>query len=217
MTCKMWTPKPIWRGQSVYIVGGGPSLKSFQWEALFDRTVLGCNAAFYKGPDLIPFTIFGDCAFLHQHRAGLNNYVDGGGIVFTNSRCTQNAPTWLRVLPKKENGLGTIELGWNGNTGASAINLALMLGARKVFLLGFDMQLSKAGEGNFHDAYSHEPNPKVYSRFKRGMMQVRKDISIVFPGAEVINLEDGTSALTEFPKESLKAHFVERNNYVDSI
>ena len=93
------------------------------------------------------------------------------------------------------------------NTGASAINLALLFGANPIYLLGFDMQLSPEGKKNFHNAYSDKPNSKAYERFLRGMTLVARDLPTLFPGHQVINLEDDTSALKDFPKESLKKHF----------
>ena len=187
-------------------------MKEFDWEALLGRNVLGCNAAFYMGSTLVPNTIFGDSKFLSQHLAGLTRYVGEGGIVVTNStrRYRPPPPPWLRTMKKELHGLSKEALGWNGNTGASAINLALLLGASPIYLLGYDMQLSKEGEGNFHTAYSHTPKAHVYNRFLTGMVHLVRDLPKLFPGQQVINLEDGTSLLSVFPKESLREHFAER-------
>jgi len=207
-----WVPTPIWRGQSCYIIGGGPSLKSFSFETLRGRNVLGCNAAFYLGVEIVPLTIFGDIKFLIQHQAGLLHYVEAGGKVVTNSAQRRNEPVpeWLHCMQKKNMGLATDGLGWNGNTGASAINLALLLGADTIYLLGFDMQVDTKGMANFHNAYVHPSKPSAYSRFLRGMKWVAKDLPRLFQNKHVINLEDGTSVLECFPKESLKAHFSKR-------
>ena len=213
MTNPFWVPRPMWRGEPCYVVGGGSSLEGFDWEVLNGLNVIGCNAAFYQGPATIPITLFGDANFLFQHRAGLENYVKGGGTVFTNSRRCKNIPSWLVVTRKHIKGLSIDGLAWNGNTGASAINLALLFGANPIYLLGFDMCLSKDGtRANFHNAYSHLPNKKAYTRFKRGMNWLKRDMNKLFPDVQVINLEDGTSTMTTFEKSSLKAHFAERRN-----
>jgi hypothetical protein len=168
--------------------------------------VLGCNVAFYFGSKLVPITIFGDAAFLKQHREGLEHYVEHGGIVVTNSNLVKKpTPPWLKVMKKHRQGLGIDGLGWNGNTGASAINLALLFGANPIYHLGYDMR-----EGNFHNAYSSVTSSSSYARFLKGMDSVAKDLPRLFPGKRVINLEDGTSVLNVFPKESLKKHFEER-------
>jgi hypothetical protein len=207
-----WTPTPIWRDQACYIIGGGPSLEGFDWSLLRGRKVLGCNAAFYLGSPVCPITIFGDAKFLHKHMSGLVRYVAEGGIVVTNSSRLRRPPPpgWLHMMKKQLRGLATDALGWNGNTGASAINLALLFGASTVYLLGYDMKLSPEGKANYHNAYAHPPRAHVFKRFKRGMVDVQKDLPRLFPGRKVINLEDGTSGLDVFPKMSLVGHFAGR-------
>ena len=205
-----WLPETqIWEDEPCYIIGGGPSLKNFNWNLLFEKNVIGCNAAFYIGVDLIPIMIFGDGAFLRQHRSGLDNYSKNGGLVITNSHIVNrfDPPEYLKQMKKANRGLIKDGLGWNANTGASAINLALLFGANPIYLLGYDMKLSPEGEKNFHNAYNDTPNTKAYDRFLRGMAEVARDLPQLFPGHQVINLEDDTSALKVFQKESLKEHF----------
>jgi len=204
-----WFPRPVWEGASCYIVGGGPSLEGLSWDALRGRNVLGCNAALYLGVEIVPIILFGDAAFLRQHRAALDRYVEQGGQVVSCSPRLQDPPSYVKVMGKVLHGLAPNALGWNGNTGAAAVNMALLLGADPIYLLGFDMQLSPTGRSNFHTAYSVPPNAKAYNRFLRGMDRVAQDLGRMFPDQRVINLEDGTSALTVFPKESLKLHFQE--------
>jgi len=205
---KFWSPPPLWEGQPCYIIGGGPSLRDIPFEALSGEFVLGCNAAFLHGVDLVPVTIFGDASFLPKHREGLEEYVQAGGWVITNSsRLKKSIPLWLRIMRKTLKGLSLDGLGWNGNTGASAINLALLLGADPIYLLGYDMGPDHKGRSNYHDAYRKKTtHPRTYPRFMRGMEVVARDLPRLFPGRQVINLEDGTSLLTVFPKQSLEAH-----------
>ena len=205
---KHWLPDPIWSDEPCYIIGGGASLDGFNWDLLNGRNVIGCNAAFYLGVRIVPVTVFGDGLFLKQHREGLDEYARNGGLVVTNSNLISrfNPPAYLKQMKKSVKGLITDGLGWNGNTGASAINLALLFGADPIYLLGYDMQLSSDGRKNFHNVYNDNPNEKSYDRFLRGMSCVAKDLK-KFPDQHIINLEDGTSALDVFPKESLIDHF----------
>lgn len=206
---QLWFPEPIWKDEPCYIIGGGSSLEGFPWESLRGRNVLGCNAAFYLGAVLVPVTVFGDAKFIDQHRAGLEKYAAEGGLLVSNShRLRQDdAPDWIRLMKKQVHGLCEDGLGWNGNTGASAINLALHFGANPIYLLGYDMGYSPEGKAHFHNAYSTKPKPSAYARFQKGMKCVARDLRRIFPGRQVVNLEDGTSALEEFPKESLRKHF----------
>ena len=206
---KGWLPKSIWKDEPCYIIGGGSSLEDFPWDSLRGQNVIGCNAAFYMGADLVPIMIFGDGAFLKKHRTGLNQYAEAGGQVITCSPAAVtkrfDPPEYLKQIDKQEKGLAIDAVGWNRNTGSAAINLALLLGANPIYLLGYDMQLTK-GKKNFHNAYNDTPNPKAYERFADGMILVARDLKLLFPNRCVINLEDGTSALNVFPKESLKNH-----------
>jgi hypothetical protein len=206
---RQWFPETqIFKDEPCYIVGGGSSLKDFDWNELWEKNVIGCNAAFYLGVDLVPITVFGDAAFLKQHRHGLDEYAEKGGWVITNSNTSRfDPPLYLKTMKKINDGIATDALGWNGNTGASAINLALILGANPIYLLGYDLQLNSDGEKNFHNAYSDRPNKNVYNRFILGLGRVNRAIPKVFPGHSVINLEDNTSALGCFSKQSLKQHF----------
>lgn len=203
-----WLPDPIWAGEPCYVIGGGPSLEGFDWDCLRGRNVVGCNAAFYMGASLVPIMVFGDAQFLKQHRTGLDQYAEEGGWVVT---CSHNLkrfppPGYLKQMRKQIKGLAADGLGWNRNTGSAAVNLALLLGATTVYLLGYDMQLSGDGRKNFHNAYSDTPNPQAYERFLRGFDCVVRDLKQLFPGQRVVNLEDGTSLLEAFPKESLRDH-----------
>jgi hypothetical protein len=55
---------------------------------------------------------------------------------------------------------------WNGtNAGASALNLADILGASPIYLLGFDMLGSKGKTINWHDEYKEKQDSWVYSQF----------------------------------------------------
>jgi len=73
-------------------------LRTFDWNVLKGKNVLGCNAAFYQGVDFVPMTIFGDAAFFFQHKSGLEEYVEKGGIVFTSSSKVKNHPDWIHQV-----------------------------------------------------------------------------------------------------------------------
>jgi hypothetical protein len=205
---KHWKPEPRWKDQACYIIGGGPSLKEFDFKILRDKNVIGCNAALYIGPEIVPTTVFGDAKFYQKHRYAIKEYLLNGGELITTSPQINRfkAPSEIKVAEKKIKGLSNHgRLGWNSNTGSIAINLALMFGASQIYLLGYDMQIID-GQTNYHNAYDNKINPKAYTRFLRGMTELARDLQL-FPGQSVINLEDNTSALGCFPKESLKEHF----------
>ena len=44
-----WIPPQIWKGQTVFILGGGPSLNEANLDLIHDRRVIGVNNAYQLG------------------------------------------------------------------------------------------------------------------------------------------------------------------------
>jgi len=107
----------------------------------------------------------------------------------------------LEAVPSREGlGLGLDHIRTNGNSGAQAINLAYLLGARIIYLLGFDMQWTE-GKSHFfgdHPAGLRNKNPSVHiPKFT----QLAYDLAS--QGIEVINCTR-TTALFQFRRASLE-------------
>lgn len=205
----IWTPENQWEGLDVFVVGGGVSLQSFNWDLLKDEWTIGCNDAFLEGKDLIKLCFFGDDKWFKVHKKELALYAQSGGVVFTS--CPQLQRTnlkWIWTLVRKSRGFHVDALGWNMNTGASAINLALLLGARRIFLLGFDMHLTE-GRSNYHENNLDKPNAGVHKQHLKAMRILDKHLENKFPGREVINVTNDSS-LNIFPKVNLDLFFKER-------
>ena len=200
-----WQPEPIWLGQDAYIIGGGPSLANFDWTRLFYRNTIGCNAAYLLGEKVCKICIFGDTKFFDRHAEGLAEFK--GTVVTANSSLSNTGLPWLKWMRRKPRGVHTDALGWNTNTGAQAINLAVLLGAKRICLLGFDMKL-KEGKANWHNVYgnSHPRQAQSYPRFLSGFQYVVHDLAIKFPDRLVVNLTTD-SGLTVFPWQSIEDHF----------
>uniref|UniRef100_A0A6M3IXF1 Uncharacterized protein n=1 Tax=viral metagenome TaxID=1070528 RepID=A0A6M3IXF1_9ZZZZ len=197
-----WNPKPLWNGHDVYIIGGGPSLRSFDYSVLRGKHTIGCNDAFLHGFEICRACIFGDIPWFDAFEDRLKQFP---GIVFT---CARGFfVDWVYTIKNYPDGLHKDGVGWCGNTGAAALNLALLLGAKNVYLLGFDMKLDKEGRQNWHDKNINKPNPKVYSRFLNGFRgSVKRDWKAKFPGVEIFNLNPD-SELDVFPKMARQDHF----------
>jgi hypothetical protein len=207
-----WTPETIWYGQDVFIIGGGSSLKGFDWNLVKSECTIGCNNAFQLGPEVCKICIFGDIKWFKKFEKELVGYAseEKGGIVFTNSPHLQHTKVpWIWTMPRKSRGLYVDALGWNNNTGASAINLALLLGAKRIFLLGFDMHLSVEGQVNWHPNNLDKPSEKVFAKHLEGFIKVAADLKRDFPGREVINITKDSS-LAVFQKVDIDLFWKER-------
>lgn len=212
-----WTIDPVWKDAEVIIIGGGNSLRDFKWDRIKDESTIGVNAAYHLGQGVCSVVVFGDRKFFVQNKRDLANY---GGPVFTNCRRLLDDPTpWLFSVPRKPEGLHHDALGWNGNTGATAINLAFLLGATRVFLLGFDMMPGERGKNNWHDHYQ-DPRKQTekqmkrghpYDRFLGGFHAVHRDWKEKFSDREIINVSND-SALRIFPVVPVQEFLKGRQN-----
>ncbi len=204
-----WTPEAKWVGQEVFVIGGGNSLKDFDWNLLKDELTVGCNDAFLLGHEICKICVFGDKRWFRKHEKVLADY-GNKAAVFTNYDAFHHTKIpWLWYLRRELKGLHTDALGWNRNTGSSALNLALLLGASVIYLLGFDMHLSPNREANWHSNNVDKPNPAVYKLFLKDFEVVKKDWLEKFPDRKIINVTDD-SDLEIFPKVGVKEFWSKR-------
>lgn len=192
--------KDIWKNQDAFIIGGGPSLMSVSClSRLEGKNVIAVNDAYAFGEGIVSILFFGDVAWWRVRKEEL---IGWNGPIVTNSPHLREEGRGYIPLPRKTHGFHRDALGWNGNSGASAINLALITGARNIYLLGFDMKLGENDEPNWHDAYDGKELVRAtevhYSSYRDEIGKcVWED---KFPGQSIINLNPD-SALDCFPKQ----------------
>jgi hypothetical protein len=100
-------------------------------------------------------------------------------------------------------GLGRRHLHWGGNSGFQAINLAYLWGARRIVLLGFDMQPGLAGESHWfgdHPRGQGFANPTTFNSWIRHLETLGRDLSD--QGVYVFNATRRT-AVRCFPQISI--------------
>jgi hypothetical protein len=110
----------------------------------------------------------------------------------------------VRWLPGKANPALSADPSWlswgprgSFNSGFQALNLAVLMGAARVLLLGFDMQLGPSGAAHFYPERGQVPSnyPRMIAAFD--------GVSASLPaGVEVLNCTPG-SALTQFKQVDL--------------
>lgn len=191
-------PLPFWLGQSAYVIGGGPSLRGFNFTQLAGKHTIGCNHAYKLGKAICEIALFGDEPFWNSEKGGLAGF---GGWVVTNKHLPV-APPWLRTYARADEGLcdDGKTLAWNYNTGALAVNLALTLGAGRVLLLGVDLANTHSAT-HWHHHATEQPNASHYTRFGGGFANVAAGlVSGLFPNSQVVNVVlEGEGALPMFP------------------
>lgn len=209
-----------WKGRRCFLVGGGPSLKTFDWSLLDGELAIAVNRAFEFFNPSITFSM--DSRYFTWNQMGKANgkseYHPEVPERFWKMKCMK---TWVQISKRafpegiytllNAGPIGLTKLMSDGvatgeNSGFAALNLALNLGASPIYLLGYDMKGNDAGkQAHFHSGYPSIMGAHVYSRtfipyFEKAACEIKSR------GCQVINLS-ATSALDcfekqEFPEES---------------
>ena len=91
-------------------------------------------------------------------------------------------------------GLGRQGVATCGNSGYQAVNLAYLLGAKRIGLLGFDMR-PKSGANHFHGDHRGgsltNPNAQLYRRWIAGFSELHRLLEA--EGVELINCSRETA------------------------
>ena len=184
---------------TVFIVGGGRSLRGFDFGRLKGRKVVGINQACAFVPELTAiYWADEDWAArnddtLAAHSCKLRFCAKRNPAL---DYATNNTYRMLGdAIPLKLTGDSGFDPDLNhvrgNNSGCHVINLCANAGAKRIVLLGFDMQL-----GHFHGAYELSYNTEVYHSFLRSINSMAAELP---SDTEVINCSM-ESAITVFPK-----------------
>lgn len=151
---------PIFLGDTIYIVGGGPSLKKLDFNLLKDKTVIAVNKAFLHLP-MAQVLYWSDTRFFEWYSKEIEDFK---GIKVT-CRPQPKRNDIINLLNTGKTGLETMSYGLRdgGNSGYAAINLAYHLGAKRIVLLGFDMQ-TNGKETHWHEGYSSTADTETMGR-----------------------------------------------------
>lgn len=195
-----WEVPKIWAGETVFILGGGKSLQGMDLSPLKGRPTIGVNDAFRLGADICWFC---DCRWYEWewNKRDLQGFT---GLIACATACPCENPLYCerpvyQLLRGQPTGIDPrpTHVAFNRNSGNSAINLAVHLGAKRIVLLGFDMK-----PGHWHDNHAHTPPDAVYQKlYLPPLYQVNHDLAEL--GVECLNATPGT-ALTVFPLVNLK-------------
>lgn len=199
---------PDWSSRTVFLLGGGPSLRNFDTRRLEGYTVAAINEAglsLYPKADLL---FWSDVRWVDWNMDRL--HVHTGPYRYT---CQ---PHRVREIPRarlvthkaKEGGkwrpfVHDPKAVAGHDSGTKAINLLYHTRASRVVLLGFDMRdlpMDRWEEGSFHDKHKLPPLEGQRAKFR----DVHDLMASALPdGFEVVNATPG-SALTCYPMVELE-------------
>jgi hypothetical protein len=213
-TC--WNVPKIWEGETVFLLGGGPSLLDVDFDLIKHRKIIAINNAYgdplscevgskknerecsYKPRDWVDIVFFADERWYDWHRKSLETYK---GKVVTNKSSLHKKGQILATHRGQAEGLEerSTFLAWNGSSGGAAIDLAHHLGASTCVLLGYDMR-RVTDKTNWHEDHP-APNKNPYKKFLLPYKKVAEDADRL--GFKIINCTP-ESAIKEFPIMTLE-------------
>jgi len=202
----------MWKGQRCFIVGGGPSLKGFDWSKLDGELTIGCNLAFEAfDPCMIvavdkrfyQWILWGE--YEEKHPGLRQRFLDlnVGKYLIYPAETLNNFYSGIDIITRNKTDKLATSLAdgvlMGSNTGLAAVNLAICLGASEIYLLGFDMCGDGSGkQAHFHAGHPTKQDENCYNRFIDAFGQHAGDMN---RHARIVNLNPD-SKLPYFPKLS---------------
>lgn len=196
-----------WLGRRAFIIGGGESLKRFDFSPLRDELVVAVNRSHICKVADVVFT--GDLRWL-ANGAPKENLPEDVPLVWCRQRLAKKpiptCPLAREVLlmhccPKSVRWGFSFDMGLvPGDSGLRAVNFAAVLGADPIYLLGFDMRQRHQRDRWWHGGYTWRRNGS-YIKFRRTWKETF-DSGLVH--SKVINLTPD-SALDFIPYENARS------------
>ena len=219
---------PNWKGETAVLIGGGWSL-TFDQVAMVERARVKCiaiNNAYLLAP-WADVCYFADSHWWNDHTKGIavpllsltaeqqrERFASFAGekcsIEGSGGNITDPAVHMLKRKTVKGHeafGVSTdpTALVTGRNSGFQALNLAILAGATKVILLGFDAKVG--ADGRSHLMPHRRPTPMdAYREYQCAMKRAEKEVKEL--GVRVRNCSPG-SAIETWPKVSLKEALID--------
>lgn len=195
----MWQIPEEWPGETAFVVAGGPSVPADAPQLLAGRRVIAINSSYQLVP-AADVLIFQDSRWWPEHQVRLQSFA--GRIV-----SFHGAPGGERVQRVRRldvsHGLSWERdaLVFGRTTLQPAINLAVLLGSRRVVLLGADM--GPAPDGRTHHHAPH-PWPQRPGCWDEQMQFLERSVGALrAAGVEILNASP-VSRIPWWPKCSLQ-------------
>jgi hypothetical protein len=173
---------PDWRGETVFIICGGPSLRSFDFERLRGRRVLVVNSSLYAVP-WADALFFGDDRWGFQNMAAINAFA--GEIYTVSTVPVKTAKRLKKVVPPPALIERPNALVMRRTSLTASLNLAWHKGVARIVVLGADMKA--AADGRTHHHAPH-PWPSLAGCWDEQMKELRGAATVLTAaGIEVVN------------------------------
>jgi len=154
-------PDPDYIGQPVIMVGGGPSLKGFDFEPYRHIPTIAVNQSY----EIVPWAkyhLFADRRWYLWNQKGVD--ASPAIKVTVGKSLFPDHLDFRRMERVKDAGLCEERTQLAGiDSGCVAVNLAYHLGASRIILLGYDSGFSETGESHYHNLHQVPSNHMYYT------------------------------------------------------
>jgi len=157
-----WAAPRLFEGKVVCIIGGGPSLKSFDVSVLEGQHCIVVNNSYKLAPwaDILHFA---DASWWQWNGADVLENFKGIISTATSDVASVNhkrIKRWWRDRGQFTEDRTKLH-GWD--SGTQAVHMAYHLGAKRIVLFGFDMQPAKDGRCQWHDEHKRPTKAGNYA------------------------------------------------------
>ncbi len=217
---------PAWSGHTAVIIAGGPSLTHSDVHRVREAHATCKDVRCIVVNDAYLLTPWADVHYAadsHWHKWHTDGIarleytpmqVAALWAEFAGQKCTiENSGANVeddtvhmlrnKTFPNHSNGLSLDPqaLVTGRNSGFQALNLAVLAGAKRVILLGFDGQPARDGKAHWFGNHPRPTPEAAYPLYRQAMSAAEN--ALLEAGVEVINCSPG-SAIDAFPKRSLE-------------
>lgn len=185
-----WRCEPEWKGETVFIIAGGPSVLTQDLDLLRDRKVIVINSSVHAAP-WASLLFFGDIRWWEQvpeNRVAAEAFV---GPVVTGSRY---APVAHAVI-KKMDKIPPLRLATDPRAVAylrtsitAALNIAVHRGAARIVLLGADGRLGYDGRTHHHKPHKWAMRRGCWDLHRKELQQIAPQVKV-----PVLNASPGSA------------------------
>jgi hypothetical protein len=195
---KPWDVPRIWEGETVWVLGAGPSLALVEpyRDILKKKKVIAVNNAFKIG-DIFDISFFGDARHYWEYQdeedsfKGLKVSFNIHYVGLNKGRSTIEGLSNIKIINRSKTKAGLTNdphcLCYNGSSGGSAINLASRLGAKKIILIGLDLKMSN---GKLHYVYNRHNKPCFLEKLKNPQLWKAIDRDAKQQGIQIVNVSN---------------------------
>lgn len=200
-------PEGAWHHHPAFLIGGGPSLRGFDFSRLRGRRTIGVNIAFHAFDPTIIFSMDTRClnwilngTYDRGNYPGLKNKflhsIAYKVWLLTYTASLAEEIFFVPVHHDYQSGLSAFTfhyrdgLGHGNNSGYGALNLAAILGANPIYLLGFDCNRTPDAS-HWHAGHPVPQNPKHLDSFIPRFEKAAPELKAA--GVRVVNLNPASA------------------------